>query len=72
MLKLLMTSLEADRANDTREAPKDKIYKVHANVLWQPVKQMRMGWEVIWARSHFEDGEEEDGVRATFGTWFFF
>lgn len=60
------------RVNDTREAPKDKIYKVHANVLWQPVKQMRMGWEVIWARSHFEDGEEEDGVRATFGTWFFF
>jgi hypothetical protein len=53
--------------------PKDKIYKVHANVLWQPVKQMRMGWEVIWARSHFqESGDHEDGVRATFGTWFFF
>ena len=30
---------------------KDHIYKVHANVLWQPVKQMRMGWEVIWAES---------------------
>ncbi len=35
---------------------KDKIYKVHANILWQPVKQMRMGWEVIWAQSEFEDG----------------
>jgi hypothetical protein len=25
---------------------KDKLWKVSANVLWQPVKQMRMGWEV--------------------------
>jgi hypothetical protein len=61
--------------------PKDKIYKVHANILWQPVKQMRMGWEVIWAQSQYQDVERfgetyskssEDGVRATFGTWFFF
>lgn len=52
---------------------KDKIYKVHANILWQPVKQMRMGWEVIWAQSEFEDGSpDEDGVRASFATWFFF
>jgi len=56
-----------------RTDPKDRVYKVHANVLWQPVKQMRMGWEVIWAQSHFqESGDTEDGVRATFGTWFFF
>jgi hypothetical protein len=53
--------------------PKDRVYKVHANVLWQPVKQMRMGWEVIWAQAHFQNsGDTEDGVRATFGTWFFF
>ncbi|MEP5492733.1 MAG: hypothetical protein ABJP93_00625 [Marinobacter sp.] len=52
---------------------KDTIYKVHANVLWQPVKQMRMGWEVIWAQSEFENGgADEDGVRASFATWFFF
>jgi len=51
---------------------KDKVYKVHANILWQPVKQMRMGWEVIWAHSEYEDGDDYDGVRATFGTWFFF
>jgi hypothetical protein len=23
-------------------------------------------------QKHFEDGASEDGVRATFGTWFFF
>ncbi|MGB7206024.1 MAG: DcaP family trimeric outer membrane transporter [Anderseniella sp.] len=50
----------------------EKVYKVHANILWQPVKQMRMGWEVIWAQSEDQAGVEEDGVRATFGTWFFF
>ncbi len=73
------------RAHDTLINPKDRIYKVHANILWQPVKQMRMGWEVIWAQSHyqtisneeFDCGEScgkssDDGVRATFGTWFFF
>ena len=65
--------------------PKDRVYKVHANILWQPVKQMRMGWEVIWAQSHYQAASDcvgagceiassysEDGVRATFGTWFFF
>lgn len=51
---------------------KDKLYKVHANIMWQPVKQMRMGWEVIWAHTEYEGGADYDGVRATFGTWFFF
>ena len=50
----------------------EKAYKVQANILWQPVKQMRMGWEVIWAETETYDGDSEDGVRATFGTWFFF
>lgn len=50
----------------------EKAYKVHANILWQPVKQMRMGWEVIWAETKDYNGDKEDGIRATFGTWFFF
>ncbi|MEO1159289.1 MAG: hypothetical protein AAFW74_02390 [Pseudomonadota bacterium] len=50
----------------------EEVYKVHANILWQPVRQMRMGWEVIWAHKEFEDGSDEDGVRASFATWFFF
>ena len=52
----------------------EKVYKVHANILWQPVKQMRMGWEVLWAHKEYEadEGEDEDGVRASFATWFFF
>jgi len=50
----------------------ETAYKVQANILWQPVKQMRMGWEVIWAETETYAGDSEDGVRATFGTWFFF
>jgi len=62
----------------------EKVYKVHANIMWQPVKQMRMGWEVLWAHKEFENWNEDagetaddaigdqDGVRASFATWFFF
>jgi hypothetical protein len=33
----------------------DNVYTVHANILWQPVKQMRLGWEVMWGRNEFVD-----------------
>jgi hypothetical protein len=51
---------------------KDKLYKVTANVMWQPVKQMRMGWEVNWGEYTRYDGTSEDGASAMFATWFFF
>jgi hypothetical protein len=51
---------------------KDKLYKVTANVMWQPVKQMRMGWEVNWGEYTRFDGTTEDGASALFATWFFF
>jgi hypothetical protein len=51
---------------------KDKLYKVTANVMWQPVKQMRMGWEVNRGEYTSFDGTTEDGASALFATWFFF
>ena len=33
----------------------DNVATVHANILWQPVKQMRLGWEVMWGRENFVD-----------------
>jgi opacity protein-like surface antigen len=33
----------------------DNVATVHANILWQPVKQMRLGWEVMWGRENFID-----------------
>jgi hypothetical protein len=67
-----MFSYAENLDGNPRAGQLDKAYVVHANVMWQPVKQMRMGWEVVWAEKDFDDGTTEDGVRATFGTWFFF
>jgi opacity protein-like surface antigen len=33
----------------------DNVTTVHGNILWQPVKQMRLGWEVMWGRENFID-----------------
>jgi opacity protein-like surface antigen len=33
----------------------DNVVTVHGNILWQPVKQMRLGWEVMWGRNDFID-----------------
>jgi len=64
-----------------------EIMSVHANVMWQPVREMRLGWEVIWADRKYRDGggydaatdtvldgsnEHGDAWRAQFGAWFFF
>ena len=58
----------ADESSDDQ----DKLYKVTANVMWQPVKQMRMGWEINWGECTRTDGTIEDSASALFGTSFFF
>ena len=63
----------------------DHVWTVHGNMLWQPVKQMRMGWEVMWGKEDFpkENGNcvirgnggddcSSDTLRLQMGTWFFF
>ena len=63
----------------------DHVWTVHGNLLWQPVKQMRMGWEVMWGKEGFPkengtcvmrgDGGDDctnDALRFQMGTWFFF
>ena len=63
----------------------DHVWTVHGNMLWQPVKQMRMGWEVMWGKEDFpkENGNcvirgnggddcSSDTLRFQMGTWFFF
>jgi opacity protein-like surface antigen len=42
----------------------DNVVTVHGNILWQPVKQMRLGWEVMWGRNEFVDNfkvRDEEG-----------
>jgi hypothetical protein len=56
--------------------------------LWQPVEQLRLGWEVMWGQYDWNAnegfcGEDEedpicgtddkaDDIRLAFGAWFFF
>jgi hypothetical protein len=57
------------------------VQTVHANILWRPVQQMQLGWEVMWGEYDFDTGpgfsgafakESDDAIRAQFGAWFFF
>jgi hypothetical protein len=31
----------------------DHAVTVHANIMWQPVKQMKLGWEVMWGQINY-------------------
>jgi hypothetical protein len=57
--------------NDAGGAAK-RVMTVHANILWRPVSQMQMGWEVMWGEEKFVGGGKKHDVRAQFGTWFYF
>lgn len=53
---------------------------IHANIQWRPVRQMRLGWEVVygWKENTTETANSagrkrtEDAVRGQFAAWFFF
>src|SRR5262249_24592571 len=45
----------------------DNVVTAHGNILWQPVKQLRVGWEAMWGRNDLIDDkikffDEEDEV----------
>ncbi len=55
------------------------VMSAHANILWRPVEQLRLGWEVMWADRKFLDFDgvdadirQADVWRAQFGAWFYF
>jgi opacity protein-like surface antigen len=59
------------------------VQTVHANILWRPVQQMQLGWEVMWGQYDFDSSDndwgnfgaakkKDDAIRAQFGAWFFF
>lgn len=58
------------------------VMSAHANIIWQPVKQLRLGWEVMWAERQYVSGagtmndpqrvQKADAIRGQFGAWFFF
>jgi hypothetical protein len=55
------------------------VQTVHANILWRPVQQMQLGWEVMWGQYDIDSDDDffvgrtdDDAIRAQFGAWFFF
>jgi len=50
----------------------NQVMTVHANIMWRPVSQMKMGWEVIWGQNKLVNGAKRSDIRAQFGTWFYF
>jgi len=50
----------------------DRVMTVHANILWKPVSQMQMGWEVVWGQNKLVGGGKREDIRGQFGTWFYF
>ena len=66
--------LRANANNNTIE-----IMSAHANILWRPVQQLRLGWEVMYADRKYLDTDgaapeikKTDAWRAQFGAWFYF
>jgi hypothetical protein len=45
---------------DDESVDSTDVFTAHANLLWQPVKQLRLGWEVMWGRYDFDTCDEDD------------
>ncbi|WP_137389105.1 porin [Rhodoligotrophos defluvii] len=63
-------------ASGARNATVD-LMSVHANVIWQPVQQLRLGAEVMWGQREHTTGnpdekQTDEAWRGQFGAWFFF
>jgi hypothetical protein len=43
------------------------------NIIWQPVKQMKMGWEINYGEAEsFDKTIQTEALQAVWGTWFYF
>lgn len=55
-----------------------EVMTFHGNVIWKPVNELQLGWEVIYGERTFRatalEGQRRtrDDLRAQFGAWFFF
>jgi hypothetical protein len=60
------------RSSDTEVGQTDWLQTVHANVWWQPVRQLKMGVEGMWAERKIDGEGTFDAARVQFGAFFFF
>ena len=55
--------------------PATSALTAQANLYWQPMTQMRLGWQVMWGEKTYDDaaGDRLSGeLRTQFGAWFRF
>jgi len=55
--------------------PATSALTAQANVYWQPMSQMRLGWQVMWGEKTYDDaaGDRSSGeLRTQIGAWFQF
>ncbi len=57
--------------SETEEGHKS-VETLHANILWRPVDQMRLGVEAVYGSKKTLEGNNESALRGQFGAWFFF
>ncbi|MGF7161504.1 hypothetical protein FHS85_003139 [Rhodoligotrophos appendicifer] len=55
-----------------------EVMSLHGNLIWKPVSELQLGWEVIYGQRDFYDMSlagrlrSGDNIRGQFGAWFFF
>ncbi|WP_342641890.1 porin [Rhodoligotrophos ferricapiens] len=55
-----------------------EVMSIHGNIIWNPVNELRLGWEIIYAEREYYDAADTgrvrrgDNIRGQFGAWFFF
>jgi len=50
-----------------------KAWTVGGNIIWQPVEQMKMGWEINYGEAEsFDKTIQTEALQAVWGTWFYF
>jgi opacity protein-like surface antigen len=64
-----ITESEGDNLAGTAVETADGIA---VNYIWQPVSKLRMGVEAYYRNDELANGADEDNLRLTFGSWFFF
>lgn len=55
--------------------PATSAVAAQANVYWQPLNQMRLGWQVMWGEKTYDDGASDrspEELRTQIGAWFMF
>jgi hypothetical protein len=55
--------------------PATSAITAQANLYWQPMSEMRLGWQVMWGEKTYDEASRDrspEELRTQFGAWFHF